>query len=26
VRFITPSGGVATRAVCLGATYTPIGQ
>jgi type IV pilus assembly protein PilA len=26
VRFITPSGGAATRAVCLGATYNPIGQ
>jgi prepilin-type N-terminal cleavage/methylation domain-containing protein len=26
VRFITPSGGAAARNVCLGATYTPIGQ
>ncbi len=26
VRFITPSGGAAARATCLGATYTPIGQ
>ena len=26
VRFITPSGGAATRAVCLGATYLPMGQ
>jgi type IV pilus assembly protein PilA len=25
-RFITPSGGPATRAVCLGATYSPIAQ
>jgi prepilin-type N-terminal cleavage/methylation domain-containing protein len=26
VRFITPSAGTATRAVCLGGTYLPMGQ
>ncbi len=26
VRFITPSAGAAGRAVCLGATYSPMGQ
>jgi prepilin-type N-terminal cleavage/methylation domain-containing protein len=26
VRFITPSAGAATRAVCLGGTYLPMGQ
>ena len=26
VRFITPSGGAATHATCLGATYLPMGQ
>jgi hypothetical protein len=26
VRFITPSAGAASRAVCLGATYNPMGQ
>jgi type IV pilus assembly protein PilA len=26
VRYITPSGGAATYAICLGATYTPIGN
>jgi prepilin-type N-terminal cleavage/methylation domain-containing protein len=26
VRFITPSGGAATYPVCVGATYTPIGN